>query len=79
MSKAASVKAFEARFEIIKKTLEGGEDALITGFGKFCVKQKGKHSGRNPETGERLMLPERQSVTFKCSSVLKRNVNRGQE
>ena len=77
LSKAASAKAVEATFEIIKKTLEDGEDVLITGFGKFCVKDKGKRRGRNPQTGKRLMLAERRIVTFKCSTVLKRKLNGG--
>jgi integration host factor subunit alpha len=77
LSKAASAKAVEATFEIIKKTLEGGEDFLISGFGKFCVKEKGKRRGRNPETGEDLMLAERRIVTFKCSPVIKRKLNGG--
>jgi integration host factor subunit alpha len=42
--------------EAIKGTLENGEDILITGFGKFCVKEKRKRRGRNPQTGEDLML-----------------------
>ena len=77
LSKAASAKAVEAIFEIIKKTLEGGEDVLISGFGKFCVKDKGKRRGRNPETGDHLMLAERRVVTFKCSTVLKKKLNGG--
>jgi integration host factor subunit alpha len=59
LSKAASAKAVEATFEIIEKTLEAGEEVLITGFGKFCVKDKGKRRGRNPGTGEDLVLAER--------------------
>lgn len=79
LSKAASAKAIEATFEIIKKTLEGGEDVLITGFGKFCVKDKGKRRGRNPQSGQDLMLAERRIVTFRCSTVLKRKLNGGRQ
>jgi integration host factor subunit alpha len=78
ISKAASAKAVEATFEIIKKTLEGGEDVLVTGFGKFCIQEKGKRRGRNPATGEDLMLAERRVVSFKCSPVMKRKLNGGQ-
>jgi integration host factor subunit alpha len=46
LSKTASANAVEASFEIIKKTFEGGEDVLISGFGKFCVKDKGKRKGK---------------------------------
>jgi integration host factor subunit alpha len=77
LSKTVTAKAVEATFEIIKKTLEGGEDVLISGFGKFCVRDKGKRRGRNPQTGENLKLAARRIVTFKCSTVLKRRLNGG--
>jgi integration host factor subunit alpha len=79
LSKAASARAVETTFEVIKNTLEAGEDVLISGFGKFCVKEKGKRRGRNPQTKEALMLAERRIVTFKCSTVLKRKLNGGEE
>jgi integration host factor subunit alpha len=75
LSKTASDKAVDATFEIIKKTLESGEDVLISGFGKFCVTDKGKRRGRNPATGEDLMLAERRVVTFKCSTLIRRKLN----
>jgi integration host factor subunit alpha len=75
LSKALSAKAVESTFEIIKKTLESGEDVLISGFGKFCIQEKGRRRGRNPATGEDLMLAERRVVTFKCSTVLRRKLN----
>jgi integration host factor subunit alpha len=75
LSKTASAKAVDVTFELIKKTLENGEDVLITGFGKFCVKDKGKRRGRNPGTGGDLMLAERRVVTFKCGAVLRRKLN----
>jgi integration host factor subunit alpha len=56
ISKTASAKAVEATSEIIKRTLESGDDVLISGFGKFCIKDKGKRRARNPGTGEDLML-----------------------
>jgi nucleoid DNA-binding protein len=66
----------QAAFELIKNTLEGGEDVLISGFGKFCVKNKGNRGGRNACTGGDLMLAEERIVTFKCSTVLKRKLIR---
>ena len=60
---------------IIKKALESGDDVLITGFGKFCVKEKGERRGRNPSTGEDMMLRPRKVVTFKCSGKLRDRVN----
>ena len=62
--------------DIIKDTLESGEDVLISGFGKFCVNEKNARRGRNPATGEDLMLPPRKVVTFKCSGKLREMVNK---
>lgn len=76
LSKTKSAQLLEFLLEIIKTTLENGEDVLISGFGKFCVKEKNKRRGRNPQTGEDLMLDERRVVTFKCSGILRDKVNR---
>jgi integration host factor subunit alpha len=75
LRKKKSTQAVDSLLEIIKKTLEDGEDVLISGFGKFCVKDKGKRRGRNPHTGEDLMLDERRVVTFRCSEVLRDKIN----
>jgi integration host factor subunit alpha len=66
----------ETILELIKSSLESGENVLFSGFGKFCVKEKNKRRGRNPATGEDLMLPARRVVTFKCSGQLRKKVNR---
>ncbi|MFO7560263.1 MAG: integration host factor subunit alpha [Desulfobacterales bacterium] len=66
-----SVELLETLLEIIKRSLETGDDILISGFGKFCVKNKAERKGRNPATGDDLMLPPRKVVSFKCSSVLR--------
>ena len=57
----------ETLLEIIKRTLASGEDVLVSGFGKFCVKEKKERKGRNPATGEDMMLRARKVVTFTCS------------
>jgi integration host factor subunit alpha len=74
-TKKKSVKIIESFLEIIKSALEKNEDVLISGFGKFCVKQKKQRRGRNPATGEDLMLKERKVVTFKCSGKLRDKIN----
>ncbi len=51
-------KAFETveiLLELIKSTLENGEDVLISNSGKFCVKKKKGRRGRNPATGKDLI------------------------
>ena len=70
-----SVETVETLLEIIKKTLEAGEDVLISRFGKFCVKDKRERRGRNPATGGDLMLKPRRVVTFKCSGKLREKIN----
>lgn len=74
-SRAKSTELVESLLEIIKSHLESGEDVLISGFGKFCVKQKRKRRGRNPATGEKLILDERRIITFKCSPKLREKIS----
>ena len=73
--KPDSIEIVETLVEIIKHSLERGNDVLISGFGKFCVKEKNARRGRNPATGESMMLEPRRVVTFKCSGKLKEQVN----
>ena len=74
-TKKQSVELVETLIEILKNKLEKGEDVLISGFGKFCVKKKNRRRGRNPATGEDLILRERQVITFKCSGKLRNRIN----
>ena len=75
-TKNRSFDLIESLLEIIKRTLESGEDVLVSRFGKFCVKTKHKRRGRNPSTGEDMMLEPRRVVTFRCSRQLRDKVNR---
>ncbi|WP_319405783.1 integration host factor subunit alpha [uncultured Desulfosarcina sp.] len=70
-----SVNITEALLELIKSFLESGGDILVSGFGKFCVKEKHARKGRNPATGEDAILPARRVVTFKCSNKLREQIN----
>ena len=74
-TKKKSIEIVESLLDIIKSTLESGDDVLISGFGKFCVKKKKERRGRNPATGDDMMLSERKVVTFKCSSKLRYMIN----
>jgi len=76
-SRKQSTEVTQILMEIIKQTLESGEDVLISGFGKFQVKKKRKRRGRNPATGEDLTLPPRRVITFKCSGTLRDRINNG--
>ena len=75
LSKQQSKALVERMFEQIKKSLESGEDVLISGFGKFIVRQKSPRRGRNPATGGDITLDARRVVTFSCSPVLKDKIN----
>lgn len=76
-TKKKSVDIVESLLEIIKRSLENDEDVLVSGFGKFCVKQKERRRGRNPATGDDLLLNPRKVVTFKCSGKLRERINKG--
>jgi len=70
-----SSELVEILLEVIKRTLENHEDVLISGFGKFSVKNKKERKGRNPATGEDMMIAPRKVVTFKCSRKLRDKIN----
>ncbi len=70
-----STQIIETLLETIKKSLENDEDVMVSRFGRFCVKEKAERKGRNPATGDDMMLTPRKVVTFKCSDVLRKQVN----
>jgi integration host factor subunit alpha len=59
----------------MKNCLASGEELLISGFGKFNVKDKNARRGRNPQTGEELILEPRRVITFKPSGILRTRIN----
>jgi integration host factor subunit alpha len=77
LSKVQSRNVAERLFDIMKQTLERGENLLLSGFGKFVVKSKAARRGRNPQTSEQLQLRPRKVVVFKASGVLRKRINRG--
>ena len=74
-SKKESAELVEKVFEIIKETLADGEKVKISGFGNFVVREKNARKGRNPQTGEEILLDARRVLTFKPSLVLKNMLN----
>ncbi len=74
-SRRESTELVENLLQIIKQTLESGEDVLISRFGKFCVRDKKKRPGRNPNTGESAIIDARRVVTFHCSDMLRDKIN----
>jgi integration host factor subunit alpha len=76
LSKSQSRIVVEKLLDIIKETLKSGENILISGFGKFEVKEKSARRGRNPKTTEDLQLRARRVVVFKTSGVLRNSINK---
>ncbi len=75
LKKAESSQTTESLLEIMKKTLSSGQDIMLSGFGKFCVRDKKPRRGRNPQTGGSMILDGRRVITFKCSGKLKEKLN----
>ena len=73
--KHQSAEVVEFLIEIIKRSLESGEDVLVSGFGNFKVREKKARKGRNPATGEGVILDPRRVVTFHCSGKLRKKIN----
>ena len=70
-----SFEIVEILLKLTKAALESGDDMMISGFGRFCVKEKAKRRGRNPATGKDLIIAPRKVVTFKWSGKLKEKLN----
>ncbi|MGB6010430.1 MAG: integration host factor subunit alpha [Desulfobacterales bacterium] len=76
LPKNKSTEIVGSLLEIIKKALASGEDVMVSNFGRFCVKEKAERKGRNPATGDNLMLEPRKVVTFRCSGKLRDRIDR---
>lgn len=75
VSKKEAADCVDTVLELMKETLETGDELKISGFGKFEVRQKGERIGRNPQSGVEIMIPERRVLRFKVSQVLKDELN----
>ncbi len=75
ISKNQAREAVETLLELMKSNLENGDNVLLSGFGKFSIKDKRPRKGRNPQTGEELIIDARRVVTFKPSGQLKDKIN----
>jgi integration host factor subunit alpha len=74
-SKKDATDVVEATFDIIKGCLERGEKVKISGFGNFVVNTKRPRKGRNPQTGDEIIIVGRKVLTFKASQILKKGLN----
>ena len=76
-SRQESFQIVDQVFQILKETLERGEKVKISGFGNFVTREKRPRKGRNPQTGEQVMISGRRVLTFKPSAILRKVVNQG--
>jgi len=76
-SKKDVAEVVDQVFDTIKEALERGAKVKISGFGNFAVRHKKARRGRNPQTGEEIIIGERKVMTFKPSQILKDLVNSG--
>ena len=76
LTKREAADIVDTLLDIIKDTLETGEQVKISGFGKFEIHQKHDRRGRNPQTGETITITARKILTFKPSTILKQDINR---
>jgi integration host factor subunit alpha len=74
-TKNKGAEIVDTLLELMKRAMAKGEDVMISGFGKFCVKEKAERKGRNPATGSAMLLRPRKVVTFKCSGKLRSKIN----
>jgi len=75
LTRKKSKESVEKIIELIKTTLESGNEVMISGFGKFSVKDKNERKGRNPATGDAMVLAARKVVSFKSSAILRERMN----
>lgn len=75
ISRKEASEVVESLFEIVKGRLEQGEKVKLSGFGNFVVNVKRPRRGRNPQTGEEIVISGRRVLTFKASQVLKQVMN----
>ncbi len=74
-SKKEASEIVEAVFEEMKLSLVKNSKIKISGFGNFIVRQKKERVGRNPQTGQPIVIEPRHVLSFKPSQVLKNALN----
>jgi len=75
-SKRECANIVDSLFDIIKEALSKGENVKISGFGNFVVREKKERKGRNPKTGEEILISGRRVLSFRLSQVFKEAMNK---
>jgi DNA-binding protein HU-beta len=75
LSKASAGRVLDAVIDAITKTLQGGGQVSITGFGTFSVRERAARQGRNPRTGETIQIAASKAPGFKAGKAFKDALN----
>jgi DNA-binding protein HU-beta len=75
ITKADAAKAVDATFDVIAHSLKAGDEVRVVGFGTFSVSERAASEGRNPRTGEKIVIPASKQPKFKAGKGLKDEVN----
>ena len=67
-------RVIDGLFEIVKDELSRGNPVMISGFGKWSIREKNPRRGRNPQTGDEMTISGRKVVTFKGSQRFKKEI-----
>mgnify|MGYP000871630200 CR=1 FL=1 len=76
-SKKEAADLVDLVFETMKETLGRGEKIKVSGFGNFVLRDKRQRQGRNPQTGDPILITERRVLSFKASNILRHELNTG--
>ena len=79
LDKVTASEGIETFIQIIKSNLSKGEDVNFSGFGKFHVREKRARRGRNPKTGEEMIISPRRAITFSLSTALRAKLDDSDE
>ncbi|NLF24455.1 MAG: integration host factor subunit alpha [Deltaproteobacteria bacterium] len=75
LDKQKAAQIVEDYIELIKDALSSENKVMLSGFGSYEVKYKPPRRGRNPQTGESIILRARKVVKFKPSQLLRKAIN----
>ena len=75
LDKKSAEKALNAFTDTVAEALKAGDKVQLVGFGTFEVSERGERSGRNPQTGEEMVIPASKNPKFKAGKSLKEKVN----
>ena len=76
LTQASTKRLLEVLTAVILDDLANGHDFTLPGIGKLSVRDRAPRTGRNPQTGESVMIQARRVVAFKPSKTLAESVNR---